>query len=274
MRLFKSRNFAAANVMMLTLGVALFGTTVLLPQYLQVLMGYTRAAGGHGALAGRVRRHLLLPFVGQLVSQVDAALPDRLRLRRAVARRCSTWPATSISGIDFRTAVAAARASSRSGLAFLFVPINTLVYAGVPPEKNNAVSGIVNLSRNMGGDIGIAFVTTLIARRAQFHQDTLVGAPTCTIRRFTARIAGLAAAFERAGVSTVEATSKAMALLTARCSSQATTLALPRRAEGAGHRHRADGPAAVPHPARPPARRARRALIAGRPPRYEPHLKW
>ena len=75
-------------------------------------------------------------------------------------------------GIDFRTAVEL-RAFQSVGLAFLFVPINTLIYAGIPPEKNNDVSGIVNLARNMGGDIGIAFVTTMVARRAQFHQARL-----------------------------------------------------------------------------------------------------
>ena len=60
-----------------------------------------------------------------------------------------------------------------AGLAFLFVPIQTVSYAGVPPQKYNQVSGIMNLSRNMGGDIGIAFVTTLIARRSQTHQANL-----------------------------------------------------------------------------------------------------
>ena len=60
----------------------------------------------------------------------------------------------------------------------------------MPPEKNNAVSGIVNLSRNMGGDIGIAFVTTLIARRSQFHQDTLVGRTSNYDATFTARVDG------------------------------------------------------------------------------------
>ena len=60
------------------------------------------------------------------------------------------------------------------GLAFLFVPINTLVYVGRAAARRTTRSrGIVNLSRNMGGDIGIAFVTTLIARRAQMHQVTL-----------------------------------------------------------------------------------------------------
>src|SRR5205814_2359949 len=77
------------------------------------------------------------------------------------------------------------------GLPFLFVPINTVVYVGVPPSKSNQVSGIVNLARNMGGDIGIATVTTLIARRAQFHQARLTATadPTGHVlsRRMTVR---------------------------------------------------------------------------------------
>ena len=166
-------------------------------------------------------------------------------------------------GIDFRTAVQL-RIIQSIGLPFLFIPINTLVYAGVPPEKNNAVSGIVNLSRNMGGDIGIAFVTTLIARRQQFHQDVLVARASNYDPTFTARIAGLARTFERAGASTVEASKKAMALIYFQVQHQAADPGLSGRAEVAGGRHRADGPLAVPDPTRPPRRRAGRPLT-GRP---------
>ena len=79
--------------------------------------------------------------------------------------------------MGFRTAVEL-RMFQSVGMAFLFVPIQTISYAGVPPEKYNQVSGIMNLSRNMGGDIGIAFVTTLILRRAQLHQLNLSGRVT------------------------------------------------------------------------------------------------
>ncbi len=93
------------------------------------------------------------------------------------------------------------------------------------PEKNNAVSGIVNLSRNMGGDIGIAAVTTLIARRSQFHQTRLIGHTNNFDPAFTARLAGLARNFERAGASAVEAGHKALAVVYFQLQQQATTLA-------------------------------------------------
>ena len=61
------------------------------------------------------------------------------------------------------------------GMGFLFVPITLVAYIGIPPEKNNAVSGMVNFMRNMGSSVGTSIVTTLLARRAQFHQEILVG---------------------------------------------------------------------------------------------------
>ena len=73
------------------------------------------------------------------------------------------------TAMDFKHAVLA-RCFQAAGLALLFVPINTAAYAFVPPNKNNAASGLINLARNIGGSVGISAVTTLLARRAQFHQ--------------------------------------------------------------------------------------------------------
>jgi MFS transporter, DHA2 family, multidrug resistance protein len=61
------------------------------------------------------------------------------------------------------------------GMGFLFVPITLVAYIGIPPEKNNAVSGIVNFMRNMGSSVGTSLVTTLLARRSQYHQEILIG---------------------------------------------------------------------------------------------------
>ena len=66
-----------------------------------------------------------------------------------------------------------ARTVQSSGLAFLFVPINTVAYSYLPPDKNNAASGLINLARNVGASMGISFVTTMLDRRQQFHQDRL-----------------------------------------------------------------------------------------------------
>jgi MFS transporter, DHA2 family, multidrug resistance protein len=85
------------------------------------------------------------------------------------------WMMTGYSlDLDFRTAVIA-RVVTCIGLAFLFAPINTAAYAFLPPGKNNAASGLMNLARNIGGSVGIAFSMTMLARRQQLHQSVLVG---------------------------------------------------------------------------------------------------
>jgi DHA2 family multidrug resistance protein len=222
-KMFKSRNFAVANMMMMALGMTLFGSTVLLPQFTQILMGYSAQRAGMALSPGGFMVILLLPFVGRLVSRVD---PRRMIAFGFIALSLSLFYMTShlYTGIDFPTAVKL-RVLQSIGLPFLFIPINTFVYAGVAPQKFNAVSGILNLSRNMGGDIGIAFVTTLIARRAQFHQSRLASDLSGFNRALTDRLAGIAHTFERAGASSVDAMRKALAVVYRQVQGQSLQLA-------------------------------------------------
>jgi DHA2 family multidrug resistance protein len=222
-RLFRDRSFATANVMMLTLGIALFGTTVLLPQYAQVWMGYSAQQAGEVLSPGGLVVIALLPLVGRLVSRVDVRWLIAFGFL-VLSASLFHMAHTLYPGIDFQTAILL-RVFQATGLAFLFVPINTVVYAGVPQEKNNAVSGIVNLSRNMGGDIGIAFVTTWIARRAQFHQATLAAHVTPGDPTLLARLAGMAQALQRAGTSAADATQQAYGAVYRQLIQQAQTLA-------------------------------------------------
>src|SRR5215475_1931302 len=75
--------------------------------------------------------------------------------------------------VDYWTLVIA-RIFQASGLAFLFIPISTVAYVGIPREKNNNASAIINLARNLGGSVGIALLTTFLARRSQYHRSILV----------------------------------------------------------------------------------------------------
>ena len=120
---------------------------------------------------GTVVKVAVLPLVGVLVPKVDA------RYLIAFGMFISAVGLFTMSNftltLDFRTAVYW-RMLQSAGLAFLFVPINTISYTGVPQEQNNQVSGMINVMRNIGGSVGISFITTFIARRTQFHQSRLV----------------------------------------------------------------------------------------------------
>jgi DHA2 family multidrug resistance protein len=222
-RLFKNRSFASANLMMLVLGIALYGTTVLLPQYVQVWMGYSAEQAGMVLSPGGVTVILLLPFVGRLVSKYDARLLIAFGFT-VLSAALYYMSRTIYPGMDFSTAVWL-RIYQSVGIAFLFVPINTIVYVGIPPSKNNAVSGIVNLSRNMGGDIGIAIVTTLIARRSQFHQSRLAAHSDPGSKAFTSQVSAIVQAMQHAGISAADATQRAYAAVYGRLIREAQTLA-------------------------------------------------
>ncbi len=127
-------------------------------------------------------------------------------------------------GISFAEAVRL-RIYQAAGIAFLFVPINTLSYVGVPRNKNNQVSGMVNLARNMGGSVGISIVETLLAQRSQKHQSDLVSHLTNTNQAFTSRIEGIAHAMTGAGYSAADASQRAYHMIYGRVQQQAAALA-------------------------------------------------
>ena len=110
-------------------------------------------------------------------------------------------------------------------MAFLFVPINTVAYAYLPREKNNAASGLINLSRNMGGSVGISMVTTMLARRAQFHQSVLVAHLSPYNAHFMNTVQALGHGFAASGAGAVMATKQAYAVIGGMVLQQATLLA-------------------------------------------------
>jgi DHA2 family multidrug resistance protein len=170
LHLFKDRSFAISNMLMFMVGFALLSSTVLLPLFLQTLMGYTAQEAGFSLMLGGFVIISAMPLVGFLLSRFDAR---KLLLFGLTVVSLSLFNMTRFDTmIDFRTA-ALARAFQALGLAFLFVPINTVAYAFLPKDKNNAASGLINLSRNIGGSLGISLVTTILARRAQYHQAVL-----------------------------------------------------------------------------------------------------
>jgi DHA2 family multidrug resistance protein len=170
LRLLKNRNFAVSNILMFTLGFVLYGTTVLIPQYLQTVMGYTAELAGMALSPGGLVVMAMMPIVGTLVSRVD---PRKLITFGFIALAASMFHMSSLYlGIDFHTAMMY-RVFQSIGLAFLFVPINTLCYVGVPQEQNNQISSMINLTRNLGGSFGISFVATMLSRRTQVHQANL-----------------------------------------------------------------------------------------------------
>ncbi|MGH7001298.1 MAG: DHA2 family efflux MFS transporter permease subunit [Stellaceae bacterium] len=170
LKLFRDRSFAISALMMFVLGIVLYGSTTLLPLFVQELLGYTAELSGMVLSPGALAILLLMPLVGTLIGRIEA------RWLAGVGFLISALALFHMCGldleIDFRTAMMY-RVYQSIGLAFLFIPINTAAFASATGENSNQISSIVNLGRNVGGSVGISMITTLIARRSQVHQDTL-----------------------------------------------------------------------------------------------------
>ncbi len=222
-RLFKNLNFLGANAMMFILGIMLFSSLVMMPQFLQTLMGYTAESAGLVLSGGGLLLLFLMPIAGNLASKVQA--------RYLIA---FGWLTLSLSmyyttqhldlDISFRSA-SILRVVQVFGLGFLFVPINLISYVGMPTEKSNSIAGLVNFMRNIGSSIGTSMVTTLIARREQFHQEYLAAHTTLGKPAFILAAKALAARLAASGLDATRASSQAYGRIYGELIGQATTLA-------------------------------------------------
>jgi DHA2 family multidrug resistance protein len=170
---------------MFMVGVVLLGSTVLIPQYLQLVMGYSATDAGQVISPGGFLIIVMLPFIGMLLGKVEARWLIGIGL--AITAFSLFHMTTFDDQMDYKY-VMLARCLQASGLAFLFVPINTAAYAFVPRNKNNAASGLINLARNVGGSVGISLVVAILTRRTQFHQARLVEQATNLNPQFNAAI--------------------------------------------------------------------------------------
>jgi len=222
-RLFKSFNFLGANVMMFLVGVVIFSSLVMVPQFLQTLLGYTAELAGLVLSLGAILLLIEMPIVGQLTSIIQARYLIAFGwLSMALAM---LYSATHFGlFLDFWTATRV-RAAQVVGIGFLFVPITLAAYVGIPQEQSNMVSGIINFMRNIGSSVGTSMVTTMIARRAQYHQAVLIenlspGNPT-----FAGGVTGLTNGLISSGYSLDDAQLRAQAGLYRLVQQQAATLA-------------------------------------------------
>lgn len=222
-RLFKNLNFLGANGMMFALGVMLFSSLVMMPLFLQSLMGYTAESAGLVLSGGGVLLLLMMPIVGVLSTKVQS--------RYLVA---TGWGILALSmyystrQLDLLMSFQSAswlRVVQVCGLGFLFVPINMTSYIGMPPEKSNSIAGTINFMRNIGSSVGTSMVTTLIARRSQAHQNYLVANVTRGAGQFLGGSKALSGHIATGGADAVRATQQSLAVLYQSLIVQATTLA-------------------------------------------------
>ena len=210
LRLLKNANFGAGFGLMFMLGFILLGTTQLIPQFTQQLLGYTATQAGLVISPGGFAIMLLMPIVGRLVGAVDPRLLIGLGI---VISAAALWHMAGFDlNVDYRT-LALARTYQAVGLAFLFIPITTVSYVGLPPEKNNQASALINLARNLGGSVGISVLNTLLARHDQLHRVRLVDHLYAYRPEVARQVSAMQQSFMSQGIGSHEALQRAYAQL-------------------------------------------------------------
>ncbi|NVN92249.1 MAG: DHA2 family efflux MFS transporter permease subunit [Desulfuromonadales bacterium] len=172
LRLFKNVAFAAGNFIMFMVGFCLYGSVVMLPLFLQTLMGYSATTAGMVMAPGGIASVIVLPLVGFYLQRHDGKkvilaglLTGALAmyLMRGFTLQCSYW--------DFVWP----RVLLGVALGMIFPPLSRVTLAGIPRVEMGNATGIYNLLRNIGGSVGIALSVTMLSRLSQFYQSNLVG---------------------------------------------------------------------------------------------------
>lgn len=172
LKVFRDRSFAAGNLTMFTGFFCMFGSIVLLPLYLQNLMGYTALWAGLVLGPGGLASFVVMPISGMLMKR---GMNPRTLL--AIGLATMAYALWLMAGFNLEAgflAITWPRVVQCFGLGLFFVPLATATYVNIPREQMGNASGIFNLVRNLGGSFGVAFSTTVLSQRAQWHQNFLV----------------------------------------------------------------------------------------------------
>jgi len=170
LKLLKNRNFGTAVFLQLILGMVLFGSTVLIPQYMQTLLGFTAQLAGEALSPAGLVMMVGMAVAGRLVGKFD---PRWLVFIGYGLTAAGLYNLTRLSLDTSFATVMHWRMIQVIGLPLVFIPISTLNYVGVPANKMNQISSLSNFARNLGGSAGTALLTTFLARTAQTHQIQL-----------------------------------------------------------------------------------------------------
>jgi DHA2 family multidrug resistance protein len=220
--LLRERNFAIANALYFLFAFGLFGSTVLIPEMLQALFGYTATDAGLVLGPGAAVITLLAPLVVRILPRIGAK--RMLCFSFTVAALSFVYYSGMTTQTDYFH-FTSARVFQGFGYAFMFIPVSQLAYSYLPKNKNNKGSSLTNLCRNWGASFGISFVTTMLERRTQYHQSVLVSNLTSgdeNVRRFVSASSHL---LVTRGASTPDAIHQAYGMVGSMMNQQAAMLA-------------------------------------------------
>jgi DHA2 family multidrug resistance protein len=221
-RMVATRQFGACFVVMLATGAILLATTQFLPLLVQQNFGYTATWAGLVLSPGGVVTMVMMFVVGRLSAKVQ---PKYLIAAGALIAAYSMYDLTRVyADLDFWF-FAQSRMLLGVGLPLIFIPIITASYDGIPPDKTDQASALINAARNTGGSIGVSLISNVLAHREQFHQSRLVETVIPSSVQYQDTLRQVTDYFAAQGSSLVQAQQQAIAWIGQQVQMQASFLA-------------------------------------------------
>ena len=226
LRVLKNRDLAASIFLFVVLGFGLFGGAFLFPLFTQTLLGFTPTETGLAMLPGGLTTAVFALICGFLLNGAKPKADARLLILIGMSLMLwSMWRlghlTTSAGEIDARTALII-----RGGaLGLLFTPINNVAFASLKPHEAQQASGLINLSRQLGGSFGIALIGTYLTKHIAYHRADLVANLYAGNPEYENRVHALIAGMMSKGAAAVVAQRQAMSMLEGQVMRQAAMLA-------------------------------------------------
>jgi DHA2 family multidrug resistance protein len=220
-RMLATRQFGASFLVMLATGAILLATTQFLPQLVQQDFGYTATWAGLVLSPGGIVTMLMMFVVGRLSTNVQ---PKYLIVAGAILTALSMYELTSTYGDVGFWFFARTRMVLGVGLPLIFLPIMAASYDGVPSDKTDQASALMNAARNTGGSIGISIVSNVLTDREQFHQSRLVEHAIPSSVQYQGTLHQVTNYFVAQGNSLIEAKQQAIAWIGQQVQAQASFL--------------------------------------------------
>jgi len=207
LRALRNRSFSAGVFLISLLGFVLYSSLVLLPIFLQTLLGYPAYNAGLALSPRGIGALIFTPIAGYLTSKTDSR---RLIMFGLVFGSFTMFELSRLNLNAGYWDIFWPQVFQGVALSFLFIPLMALAMSEIPKEKMGNATSIFNLMRNIGGSVGIALMTTFLARRAQFHQTRLVEKITPGDTATRNLLQGFTAYFRTMGFDSYTASRKAL----------------------------------------------------------------
>ncbi len=216
---FRNVNFALGSVFSFVLGIGLYGLTFLYPVFLARIRGYDSLMIGETMFVSGLAMFFTAPISGILSSKID---PRKMLMVGFLGFGTSTWMLTGMTADWDFAELLVPQILRGVSLMICMVPINNLALGTLAPQKLKNASGLYNLTRNLGGAVGLAVINSVLRDRSVLHYDRLAEAVTWSNPAALTRLGAITQGLAAKGVANVDA--GAMAILSRQLRQQASVL--------------------------------------------------